>query len=68
MSKRCGTRPRCDWHLPDNLAYMTAHHQAEVRIKNGEKQKYCKACMHYYWPHEWGKPAPSATNGGDGDA
>ena len=46
---------RCSWHKPDNSPFLHAHADAEERMKRGEKQRQCKKCGLWHWPHEWGK-------------
>lgn len=48
------TKP-CKWHKPQNLSYLAAHADADVRKAKGEKQQQCPDCLHWYWPHEMGK-------------
>lgn len=56
--KRTPDQP-CDWHKPSGLGYMEWHADAEKRAAAGEKQKKCKDCGRYFWPHEYGeKPKP----------
>ncbi len=49
-----------DRHLPSFLPYMAFFYDARARTKAGEKQKKCKKCRYWLWPHEWGT-APAAA-------
>ncbi len=42
----------CSTCKPSDLSYLEAHHDAQQRIKRGERQSRCPECGLWRWPHE----------------
>lgn len=56
---------KCGWHKPHKLSYVQFHDWAERRIKRGDKQRQCMACLCWFFDDEWGMEPTPPTEGSD---
>jgi hypothetical protein len=47
--------PKCAWHRPSDLGYISKQEDAERRLARGEEQRQCPTCQLWFWPHEYGE-------------